>query len=178
MQSIPSEDLVIDRKTRAHSPFLDLDLRAPDLRTCDFEDVVIEFSPERAMVEASRCIHCPDPAPCTVACPTNNDIPSAMWLIENGLFGDAANLYHQHSSLPEVCGRVCPHEALCQGSCVLNKHQTPVQCGALEAFTVDYQRRNDGYEIPLAPSTGKRPNRSPSTCTIFRRANGPRLYRC
>jgi glutamate synthase (NADPH) small chain len=156
MQFIPSEDLVIDRKTRTHLPFSDLDLRPPDLRTCDFDDVVIEFSPERAMVEAARCIHCPDPAPCTIACPTNNDIPSAMWLIEHGQFNEAANLYHQHSSLPEICGRVCPHEALCQGSCVMNKHQTPILCGALEAFTVDYQRRNEGYKIPLAPSTGQR----------------------
>lgn len=156
MQFIPSETLEIDRKARAIKPFFDLDLRPPKVRTCDFEDVVIEFTPERAMVEAARCIHCPDPAPCTVACPTNNDIPSAMWLIEHGQFNDAADLYHQHSSLPEICGRVCPHEALCQGSCVLNKQQTPVLCGALETFTVDYKRRNEGRIIPLAPPTGKR----------------------
>ena len=156
MQYIPSETLVIDRKSRANSPFYDLDLRPPVERVCDFGNVVIDFSPERAMVEASRCIHCPDPAPCTVACPTNNDIPSAMWLIEQGRFSDAANLYHQHSSLPEVCGRDCPHEQLCQGSCVLNKFHTPVQCGQLEAFSVDYQRRNEAYSIPLAPRTGKR----------------------
>ncbi|MGE5643093.1 MAG: FAD-dependent oxidoreductase [Byssovorax cruenta] len=156
MQFIPSETLVIDRKRRVNSPFYDLDLRPPVERICDFGDVVIDFSPERAMVEAARCIHCPDPAPCTIACPTNNDIPSALWLIEQGRFSDAANLYHQHSSLPEVCGRVCPHEQLCQGSCVLNKHHTPVLCGQLEAFSVDYQRRNDGYIIPLAPPSGKR----------------------
>ena len=156
MQLIPSESLEIDRKARAIKPFFDLDLRPPDLRTCDFEDVVIGFSPERAMEEAARCIHCPDPAPCMLACPTNNDIPSAMWLIEHGLFNEAANLYHEHSSLPEICGRVCPHEALCQGSCVLNKHHTPVLCGALETFTVDYKRRTEGRLIPLAPPTGKR----------------------
>ena len=149
MQFIPSETLIIDRKARANMPFFDLDLRAPEERTCDFDDVVIEFDPERAMVEAARCIHCPDPAPCMLACPTHNDIPSAMWLIEQGRFSDAANLYHQTSSLPEVCGRVCPHEQLCQGSCVLNKHHTPVLCGELEAFTVDYQRRNEGRIIPV-----------------------------
>jgi len=155
MQFIPSEYLTIDRKARAHSPFFDLDLRPPDLRTCDFEDVVIEFSPERAMVEAARCIHCPDPAPCMTACPTNNDIPSAMWLIEHGQFTEAANLYHQTSSLPEICGRVCPHEALCQGSCVLNKNHKPVQCGALEVFSVDYKRRTEGRIIPLDQPSGK-----------------------
>lgn len=156
MQFIPSETLGIDRKSRANTPFYDLDLRPPVERICDFGAVVIDFSPERAMMEAARCIHCPDPAPCMVACPTNNDIPSSMWLIEQGRFSDAANLYHQHSSLPEVCGRVCPHEQLCQGSCVLNKHYTPVLCGELEAFAVDYQRRNEGRVIPLAPPTGKR----------------------
>ena len=156
MQFIPSESLFIDRKARANMPFYDLDLRPARERTCDFGDVVIDFSPERAMVEAARCIHCPDPAPCMVACPTHNDIPSCMWLIEQGRFSEAANLYHQHSSLPEICGRVCPHEQLCQGSCVLNKTQTPVLCGELETFAVDYKRRNEGRVIPLAPPTGKR----------------------
>jgi len=156
MQAVPSEFLAIDRKERANRPFFDLDLRPPEVRTCDFDDVVISFDSERAMLEASRCIHCPDPAPCMMACPAHNDIPSAMWLIEQGRFSDAANLYHRTSSLPEICGRVCPHEALCQGSCVMNKHQQPVQCGALEAFTVDYQRRVDGYVIPVGTPTGKK----------------------
>jgi len=156
MQFIPSEYLTIDRKARANMPFYDLDLRAPDLRTCDFEDVVIDFSPERAMLEAARCIHCPHPAPCMMACPTHNDIPSAMWLIEQGRFSDASDLYHRTSSLPEICGRVCPHEALCQGSCVLNKQQTPVLCGELEVFTVDYKRRTEGRIIPVGSPTGKR----------------------
>ena len=156
MQAVPSEFLDIDRKARANKPFFDLDLRPPEVRTCDFNDVVISFDPERAMTEAARCIHCPDPAPCMLACPTSNDIPSAMWLIEQGKFVDAANIYHQTSSLPEVCGRVCPHEALCQGSCVLNKHQQPVLTGQLETFAVDYERRNAGYVIPLGTPTGKR----------------------
>ena len=156
MQAVPSEFLDIDRKARANKPFFDLDLRPPEVRTCDFNDVVISFDPERAMTEAARCIHCPDPAPCMLACPTSNDIPSAMWLIEQGKFVEAANIYHQTSSLPEVCGRVCPHEALCQGSCVLNKHQQPVLTGQLETFAVDYERRNAGYVIPLGTPTGKR----------------------
>ncbi len=156
MQAVPSEFLAIDRKARANKPFYDIDLRSADERTCDFEDVVIEFNAERAMVEAARCIHCPDPAPCMTACPTHNDIPSAMWLIEQGRFSEAANLYHQTSSLPEICGRVCPHEALCQGSCVLNKHHTPVLCGELEVFTVDYKRRNEGHLLPVGTPTGRK----------------------
>ena len=81
MQAVPSEYLAIDRKERANKPFCDLDLRPAQTRTADFDDVVIEFSAERAMLQASRCVHCPDPAPCMLACPANNDIPSAMWLI-------------------------------------------------------------------------------------------------
>ena len=118
MQFIPSEFLAIDRRARAYMPFYDLEQRPPGERIGDFQGVIIDFSSERAMLEAARCIHCPDPAPCMLACPTHNDIPSAMWLIEQGRFSDAANLYHQTSSLPEICGRVCPHEQLCQGSCV------------------------------------------------------------
>lgn len=156
MQAVPSEFLAIDRKERANRPFFDLDLRPPEERTCDFEDVVISFTPERAMVEAARCIHCPDPAPCMLACPPHNDIPSAMWLIEQGRFAEAAQIYHQTSSLPEICGRVCPHEQLCQGSCVLNKHHQPVLTGALEAFVVDYERQNLGYVIPVGAPSGKK----------------------
>ncbi|HUI89075.1 MAG TPA: NAD(P)-dependent oxidoreductase [Anaerolineales bacterium] len=155
MQAVPSEFLAMDRKERANKPYYDLDLRPPEVRTCDFNDVVIEFNAERAMVEAARCVHCPDPAPCMEACPTHNDIPSAMWLIEQGKFVEAAQLYHQSSSLPEICGRVCPHEQLCQGSCVLNKYQEPVLTGELEAFTVDYERRSVGHIIPLSPPRGK-----------------------
>ena len=148
MQAVPSEFLAIDRKERANKPFCDLDLRPAKDRTRDFDDVVIEFTPERAMREASRCVHCPDPAPCMLACPAHNDIPSAMWLIEQGKFIEAAQLYHRTSSLPEICGRVCPHEQLCQGSCVHNKDHEPVLCGELEAFTVDFERRSEGYLHP------------------------------
>ena len=156
MQAVPSESLEIDRKERVNKPFFDLDLRPCDIRICDFEDVVIEFTPERAMAQAARCIHCPDPAPCMVACPVHNDIPSAMWLIEQGRFVEAANLYHQTSSLPEICGRVCPHESLCQGSCVLNKHHEPVLCGELEVFAVDYKRRTEGHTLPVGAPSGKK----------------------
>jgi glutamate synthase (NADPH/NADH) small chain len=156
MQAVPSEFLEIDRKERANRPFFDLDLRPAHERTCDFDDVVISFDPERAMVEAARCIHCPDPAPCMLACPPHNDIPSAMWLIEQARFTEAAEIYHKTSSLPEICGRVCPHEALCQGSCVLNKHHQPVQTGALETFAVDYQRSVTGYVIPVGTPSGRK----------------------
>lgn len=156
MQAIPSEFLAIDRKARARIPFADLNLRDPRERIHDFEDVVIPLDAERAMLEASRCVHCPDPAACVTACPAHNDIPSAMWLIEQGKFLEAARLYRQTSSLPEICGRVCPHEQLCQGSCVRNKRHAPVLTGALEAFVTDYERRMGAVRQPVGAPTGKR----------------------
>ncbi|MFQ5616781.1 MAG: FAD-dependent oxidoreductase [Anaerolineales bacterium] len=157
MQAIPSEFLAIDRKQRASLPFFDVPTRPPDERVRDFDDIVIPLDEETARFEASRCIHCPDPAPCMRACPADNDIPSAMWLIEQGDFLEAARLYRQTSSLPEICGRVCPHENLCQFSCVRNHYDEPVLTGILEAFAVDYERnyRRDHSQDKRSP-TGKR----------------------
>lgn len=156
MQAIPGEYLDINRKSRAVLPTFSLDFRPAQERICDFEDVVISLDPERAIYEASRCIHCPDPAPCVVACPVSNDIPSAMWLIEQGDFLAAAKLYRQSSSMPEICSRVCPQDELCQGSCVHSKKQQPIMTGALEAFVTAYERATVGVEIPVGAPTGRR----------------------
>jgi glutamate synthase (NADPH/NADH) small chain len=156
MQTIPSEFLEIDRKARVYMPYQDLSLRPPTERVCDFGDVVIPLDSDRAMMEASRCIHCPDPAPCMLACPCHNDIPSAIWMIEQGNYVEAAQLYRQTSSLPEICSRVCPHEQLCQGSCVLNKTHEPVLCGPLETFVTCYERKTSGVAIPVGKPTGKK----------------------
>ncbi len=156
MRTIPGEFLAIDRKIRARTVSMDIHTRTVEERVCDFSDVVIPMTPEQAMLEASRCVQCPDPAPCMLACPTHNDIPSAMWLIEQGRFLEAAQLYRQTSSLPEICGRVCPHEQLCQGSCSLNKSFMPVLTGALEAFAVDYERQIMGARIPVPEPNEKR----------------------
>ena len=156
MDTILSGELKIDRKARVRIPFQEVDIRDPKLRVCDFDDVVIPLDAERAMEEAARCIHCPEPAPCTIACPLGNDIPTAMWLIEQGRFIEAAEIYRETSTLPEVCGRVCPHEQLCQGSCVRFKEGEPVLTGALESFVLDYAREYAGVHHPVGESTGKK----------------------
>lgn len=156
MRAIPGEFLAVDRKSRARTPTLGLQTRPVAERVCDFNDVAIPLTPEQAMFEAARCVQCPDPAPCVQACPLHNDIPSAMWLIEQGKFVEAAQLYRQTSSMPEICGRVCPQEQLCQGSCSQNKAIAPVLTGALEAFVADYQRQTVGVHIPVGAPTGKR----------------------
>ncbi len=158
MQKVPSETLPIDRKERLGVPYLGLKLRDPQERICDFNDIVIPLTPEEAQREAARCIHCPDPAPCMQACPVHNDIPSAMWLIEQGRFLEAAALYRETSSMPEICSRVCPHEVLCQGGCVRDAYDGPVLTGILETFVVDYERRVKGgtVEVPVGEPTGHR----------------------
>jgi len=155
-QTIPSEFLAIDRKSRAIMPCDEVELRPPDERVRDFDDVIVPMGAECAQIQASRCIHCPDPAGCVVACPTHNDIPSAMWLIEQGDFLEAAKLYQQTSSLPEICSRVCPHEALCQGACVMVKNSDPVLTGYLESFVMDFAREMGLVKIPVGEPTGKK----------------------
>jgi glutamate synthase (NADPH/NADH) small chain len=155
-RSIPGDFLEIDRKERARTPSKELHTRPVEERIRDFNDVVIPLDAEQAMFEASRCVHCPDPAMCVLACPAHNDIPSALWLIEHGQFLEAAQLYRQTSSLPEICGRVCPQEQLCAGSCARLKSSSPALTGALEAFVVDYERRTSGVQIPVGEPTGKK----------------------
>jgi glutamate synthase (NADPH/NADH) small chain len=156
MQAHPGENLPIDRKARMKIPIVEKQARPPEERVQDFEPTYLPLTPEEAMQAAERCIHCPDPAICYEACPVHNDIPSAMWLIEKGDFIGAAEIYRQTSFMPEICGRVCPHDDLCQGACPRGKRGEPVISGALEAFVADYQRKHGQVEIPIGDPTGKR----------------------
>ena len=157
MREISGDALAIDRKERARIPTDGISLRPVSERISDFNDVVLPLDPEQAMMEAARCVQCPDPAPCVEACPVHNDIPSAMWLIEQGMFLEAAVLYRKTSSMPEICGRVCPQEQLCQGSCSHLKPNEAVLTGPLEAFVADYERQMRGsVPVPTGSVTGKR----------------------
>ncbi|MEW6568732.1 MAG: NAD(P)-dependent oxidoreductase [Chloroflexota bacterium] len=151
-----SDDQAIDRKQRMKIPYVEVAVRPAEERLRDFEETCLPLTPEQAQRAAERCIHCPDPAACVEACPVHNDIPAAMWLIEKGDFLGAAEIYRRTSSMPEICGRICPHEALCQGSCVRSKRKEPVVTGALEAFVADYQRQHSKVEIPVGAPSGKR----------------------
>ncbi len=131
--------------------------RPPQERIRDFQECALGFTPEQAMAEAARCIHCPQPSACVTACPLNNDIPAALWHIERGEFLKAAEIYRATNPLPEICGRVCPGESACASSCVLNKRGKGISTGALEAFVADYQRKTTGVPLPdKAAPTGKK----------------------
>jgi len=154
---LPRDFSTVDRKARMKIESRGLPLRPADERIRDFDEAIIRLDDEWAMYEATRCIHCPDPAPCQKACPAGNDISYAVWLIENGQFLEAASIYRQTSSLPEVCGRICPQERLCEGACVRGKKGSlPVPTGALEAFTTQYERSKQGVNIPVGKFTGKK----------------------
>jgi len=156
MEPSPAQEGTLDRKLRMRIPFQAQRARPVEQRLQDFDETFLPLTAEEAIQAAERCIHCPEPAACREACPVHNDIPAAMWLIEKGDFIAAARVYRQTSSLPEICGRVCPHESLCQSACVRDKRHEPVVTGALEAFVADYERRRGEARIPVGPDTGKR----------------------
>jgi glutamate synthase (NADPH/NADH) small chain len=145
----------VDRKARLQSIPPMPELRPADERVRDFGPALIDLTPDQAKAIAAVCIHCPNPAPCQKACPAGNDISEALWLIEEGDFLGAAAVYRRTSTLPEICGRVCPHEDLCQGACVRNKRGLPVYTGQLEAFVSDYARAHNGKGMPVGEDSGK-----------------------
>ncbi|MFQ6057575.1 MAG: NAD(P)-dependent oxidoreductase [Anaerolineae bacterium] len=147
----------IDRKERIKIPHQPYRKQAPEERIFNFDEVYLGYDEEAAKIEAMRCIQCPDPK-CRKACLLGNDIAGAMWLISQGQFLEAADLYRQTSTMPEICGRVCPQERLCEGACPVTKRGTPIALGKLEAFVADFQRQTlGGFPVPeVPPPTGKR----------------------
>lgn len=145
----------IDRKARMKVPGYLPEKQAPEARVQNWDEVFHLFDPETAKAEAFRCIQCPA-APCVVACPVDNDIPGALWLLEEGDFDGAANIFRKTSELPEMCGRLCPQERLCEGDCVVGKRGLPVAIGKLEAFVTERQRSHgEGPSTETADATGK-----------------------
>jgi glutamate synthase (NADPH) small chain len=156
MTTLNREIPTVDRKSRMRLASVGLPVRPASERLADFNEVMIPLTEEQAIQEAKRCLHCADPPPCQKACPAHNDISFALWLIENGRFLDAASVYRQTSSMPDFCGRVCPHEQFCQGACVRNKRGETVLTGALEAFAADYERRTIRRKLVQGDSSGKK----------------------
>ncbi|MBR0174865.1 MAG: FAD-dependent oxidoreductase, partial [Bacteroidales bacterium] len=109
----------------------------PKVRAHNFEEVCYGYNKEEAMLEASRCLHCKNPR-CVQACPVGVKIPDFIELVAAGDFAGAAAKIAEDSSLPAVCGRVCPQETQCEGSCVLGVKFEPVSIGKLERFVADW----------------------------------------
>ena len=127
----------------------------PEERIHNFNEVPLGYSPEIAIEEAKRCLQCKN-RPCTKGCPVEIDIPEFIKKIAEGDFDKAVEILKTKTSLPAVCGRVCPYENQCEGQCTLLKIGEPVAIGRLERFLADYERRK-GVKPPKLPKpTGKK----------------------
>ena len=125
----------------------------PKFRAANFEEVCYGYDAAEAQLEATRCLNCKNPR-CVAACPVNISIPEFISHVAQGDFSAAATVIARDSSLPAVCGRVCPQETQCEGSCILGVKSEPVAIGKLERFVADWSRDNGGVKVEAVPSVG------------------------
>lgn len=125
--------------------------QAPDVRNKNFQEVALGYTKEQAIDEAQRCLNCKTKN-CVAGCPVNIDIPGFIQEVAEGKFEEAYQVIAKSSSLPAVCGRVCPQESQCEGKCVRGIKGEPVGIGRLERFVADYHNENNS-EQPVKPES-------------------------
>ena len=121
--------------------FLEIPRRDPEkqpaeVRIKHFDEIYASYDGANAAAQAGRCLDCGNPY-CEWKCPVHNYIPNWLKLIEEGRLFEAAELSHQTNSLPEICGRVCPQDRLCEGACTLNDGIGAVSIGNIERYISD-----------------------------------------
>lgn len=124
-----------------------------EVRRNNFEEVALGYTKEMAMEEAQRCLHCPT-KPCISGCPVAVNIPDFIEQVKEGNFEEAYQIIHETSSLPAVCGRVCPQEKQCEAKCVRGVKGEAVAIGRLERFVADWHRENVKDELKKPESNG------------------------
>lgn len=127
----------------------------PDIRNKNFDEVCYGYTPQEAVIEASRCLNCKNPQ-CVKGCPVSINIPAFVHAISEAKFEDSAKILSKYSALPAVCGRVCPQESQCEAKCVLTNKGDAVAIGKLERFAADYARKNDVKLAEKPESNGKK----------------------
>lgn len=125
----------------------------PQIRKRNFDEVALGYTPQQAMDEAKRCLNCKN-KPCTAGCPVKIHIPEFIALVADGKFEEAYEVITRQSSLPAVCGRVCPQESQCESKCVRGIKGESVAIGRLERFVADYHNENFKGEIKKLESNG------------------------
>ena len=121
----------------------------PDIRNKNFDEVALGYTYDMAVSEARRCLNCKH-KPCVSACPVRIDIPAFIERVANEDMDGAFEILSKSTSLPAVCGRVCPQESQCEGKCVRGIKGEPVGIGRLERFVADYHREHS-TETPVKP---------------------------
>ena len=128
--------------------------QAPEVRKHNFEEVALGYTAQIAQEEAQRCLHC-KAKPCVAGCPVQVQIPDFIAKMKEGDFEGAYQVIAQSSSLPAVCGRVCPQESQCESKCVRGVKGEAVAIGRLERFAADYHMANS-TEAPAVPASNGR----------------------
>ena len=121
----------------------------PDIRNKNFDEVALGYTYDMAVSETRRCLTCKH-KPCVSACPVRIDIPAFIERVANEDMDGAFEILSKSTSLPAVCGRVCPQESQCEGKCVRGIKGEPVGIGRLERFVADYHREHS-TETPVKP---------------------------
>ena len=139
-------------KERTDIPRVHMNELDPEYRSHNKEEVNLGLTAEQAMMEAQRCLDCPNPT-CMNGCPVSINIPTFVKQIEKGDFLEAAKTLKETSALPAVCGRVCPQEKQCESQCIYTHKlgKEAVAIGYLERFAADYERESGQISIPVIP---------------------------
>lgn len=132
----------------------EMPVQAPAVRAKNFEEVALGYSEELAVAEAQRCLNCKN-KPCVAGCPVNVNIPDFISKIKERDFEGAYGVISASSSLPAVCGRVCPQETQCEQKCTLGIRFEPVAIGRLERFVADLHNQNPSAPVKAAPNGKK-----------------------
>ncbi|MGI5921192.1 MAG: NADPH-dependent glutamate synthase [Syntrophomonadaceae bacterium] len=137
------------------TPRQEMPLQEAALRIKNFNEVALGYSTEHALLEASRCLACKEPA-CMEGCPVEVDIPGFISLLKQQEFQKAIDKIKEKNNLPAVCGRVCPQESQCESRCVLGKKFEPVAIGRMERFLADWEIENSVNQVKQIPANGKK----------------------
>lgn len=129
--------------------------RSAEERRCDFYEVATGYTAEQAIEEATRCLRCKH-KPCTQGCPVQVDIPAFIAEVAKGDFAAAYEVIARTSSLPAVCGRVCPQETQCESRCIRGNKGEPVAIGRLERFVADWHNAQQEKSEAVTARNGHR----------------------
>lgn len=133
----------------------EMPVQKPDVRNKNFSEVALGYTEEMAIDEAKRCLNCKH-MPCVSGCPVKISIPEFIAKVAEGDFEGAYEVIHRSSSLPAVCGRVCPQEKQCEAKCVRGIKGEPVAIGRLERFVADYHMNNSTAKMTKPEPNGHR----------------------